>query len=587
MPLLFTMCGIFSILNNTYDEDKISYNFKKGVGRGPENSKLLHVSEKNIWLGFHRLAINGYKDENAEQPFHINNIYLICNGEIYNWKELYNTMGIKGRSNSDCEVIIYLYMKYGIKQTLQMIDGVFAFILYDKNNKSVYVARDTYGVRPLFTMMFTGMNKHSNKISTTISFASELKQLVNLGDFGSVEQFTPGTYSKIAICKDNVITQSKNIPFSKITSFPSNFNSIIKNEDINDACALIKNSLTAAVEKRVRNTEREIACLLSGGLDSSLITALVNKLTPGQKISTWSIGMEGSEDLKYAKMVAKHIGSDHHEIIVSEYDMLSCIESVIYDIESYDTTTVRASIGNWMISKFIKERSDCKVVFNGDGSDEVCGGYLYFHHSPDSIEFDKECRKLLNQIHFFDVLRSDRSISSHGLEARTPFLDRQFVQSYMSINPNLRNHVFLNKCEKFLLRKAFDSDDLLPKEILWRTKEAFSDGVSSNKNSWFEVLQDHIENKIFQHSPNILESQQIYYKKNTPKTLEQLHYRMVFESKFKDMGDIIPRFWMPNFVDATDASARTLNIYKEKMETTEKEDAVIGPKNVKIEISEN
>tara|TARA_B100001059_G_scaffold231007_1_gene266099 strand:- start:225 stop:1973 length:1749 start_codon:yes stop_codon:yes gene_type:complete len=582
------MCGIFSILNNRYDEDKLYFNFKKGIARGPENSKFIHINNKNIWFGFHRLAINGYKDENAEQPFNINGIHLICNGEIYNWKELYNTMGIKGRSNSDCEVIIYLYLKYGIEQTLQMLDGVFAFVLYDEKARLVYVARDTYGIRPLFIKNIAGTNKIANNVSTTVAIASELKQLVNLDNYNNIKQFTPGTYSKFGISQsDNqLFTYPENIPFSKIISFPRHFNTIIKTDDINNACTLIKKSLMSAVEKRVRNTERNIACLLSGGLDSSLITALVNKLTPGRKISTWSIGMEGSEDLKYAKIVANHIGSKHHEIIVTEEDMLSCIETVIYNIESYDTTTVRASIGNWMISKYIKEQSDCKVVFNGDGSDEVCGGYLYFHHSPDSIEFDKECRKLLNQIHFFDVLRSDRSISSHGLEARTPFLDRHFVQSYMSINPNLRNHVFLDKCEKYLLRKAFDDGELLPKEILWRTKEAFSDGVSSSKNSWFEVLQDHIKNNIFEHSPNILESQQIYYRKNKPKTLEQLHYRMVFESKFRNMGDIVPYFWMPNFVDATDASARTLNIYKEKMETTD-DDVVTNSKNIKIELVVN
>ena len=575
------MCGIFSILNNRYTLDKIEFNFKKGEKRGPENSKLININNKNIWFGFHLLAINGYKDENAEQPFNINGIHLICNGEIYNWKELYSTMGITGRSNSDCEVIIYLYLKYGIEQTLQMIDGVFAFVLYDENAKLVYVARDTYGVRPLFIKHVVGFNKITNNTSNTVAFASELKQLMGFDNYNNIKQFTPGTYSKFGISEsyDRVFIYPENIPFSKITSFPNHFNTLMKNNDITNACSLIKNSLTNAVEKRVKNTEREIACLLSGGLDSSLITALVNKLTPGKKISTWSIGMEGSEDLKYAKIVANHIGSEHHEIIVTEQDMLSCIESVIYDIESYDTTTVRASIGNWLISKYIKEHSDCKVVFNGDGSDEVCGGYLYFHYSPDSIDFDKECRKLLNQIHFFDVLRSDRSISSHGLEARTPFLDRQFVQTYMSINPNLRNHVFLDKCEKYLLRKAFDDGELLPKEILWRTKEAFSDGVSSSKNSWFEVLQDHIKNNIFEHAPNILERQQIYYKKKTPKTLEQLHYRMVFESQFKNMGDIIPYFWMPNFVDATDASARTLNIYKEKMGG---DDEITSTTNVEI-----
>jgi asparagine synthase (glutamine-hydrolysing) len=283
-----------------------------------------------------------------------------------------------------------------------------------------------------------------------------------------------------------------------------------------------------------------------------------------KKISTWSIGMPGSEDIKYARLVAEHIGSEHHEIILSEKEFLSSIEEVIYSIESYDTTTVRASIGNWLISKTIRENSDCKVVFNGDGSDEVCGGYMYFHLAPNSIEFDKESKKLLENIHYFDVLRSDRSISVHGLEARTPFLDRHFVNTYLSINPNIRHHAKNKQCEKYLLRKAFDDTDLLPKQVLWRTKEAFSDGVSSLEKSWFTVLQEHIADNVFKNDENI-DSQKQYYVHNTPETQEQLYYRQVFESRFKGCEKVIPYFWMPNFTDAKDASARTLNIYKENM----------------------
>ena len=251
---------------------------------------------------------------------------------------------------------------------------------------------------------------------------------------------------------------------------------------------LIKHSLINAVKKRVNNTDREITCLLSGGLDSSLIAALVRKVTKNKPLHTWSIGLKGSEDLKYAKIVADHIGSIHHSIQLEEEEFLNAIEKVIYDIESYDTTTVRASVGNWLISKYIKEKSDAKVVFNGDGSDEVTGGYMYFHCAPDELEFDKECRRLLNDIHFFDVLRSDRSISSHGLEARTPFLDRSFVQTYLSIPHEIRYHPKNNQCEKYLLREAFRSMGILPNKILFRTKEAFSDGVSKQARSWFQII---------------------------------------------------------------------------------------------------
>ena len=554
------MCGIFSILNNHYDKDLVKYNFNKGKKRGPEYSNIIDVN--NVILGFHRLAINGYNDSNSNQPFNINNIHLICNGEIYNWKELYEIVNVKPHSKSDCEIIIHLYQKYGIKQTLQMLDGVFAFLLYDANNNKIFIARDTYGVRPLF-IKEDYQNNPVEEMSA-ICIASELKQLVGLDKKTNILQFTPGTYSVYDINELFTICSIKEEVFSKPSSFPTSFSNKFSENEINDTCKNIRTSLINSVKKRVDNTQREIACLLSGGLDSSLIAALVNKYKKtDDKLSTWSIGLPGSEDLKYARLVAEHINSDHHEIVVSEEHFLSFIETVIYEIESYDTTTVRASMGNWLISKYIAENSNCKVVFNGDGSDEVCGGYMYFHLAPDSIEFDKECRKLLNNIHLFDVLRSDRSISSHGLEARTPFLDKSFVETYLSINPNMRNHVFMGKCEKYLLRRAFSGNDLLPESVLWRTKEAFSDGVSSNTKSWFSILQEHIQKNVFKTtSNNLLNSQKKFYNFNQPTTFEQLHYRMVFESYYQSQSHLIPHFWMPNYTNATDASARTLDVYK-------------------------
>ena len=549
------MCGIFSILNNNFSKEQVVKNFNKGQPRGPENSKIIELEYPNIFLGFHRLAINGYKDEMSNQPFLIDGIYLICNGEIYNWKKLYSMMNIKGCSNSDCEVIIHMYKKYGIEQTLKMLDGVFAFVLVDTNTNDIYIARDSFGVRPLF------MQNNGSQFM----FASELKQLDGIMNNSEKKQFNPGTYSQIKYTISTNWKNSttfykeiiKNKPFM-VLSVPTN--STFSDNSIYYYCNEINKSLKEAVKKRVNNTDREIACLLSGGLDSSLITALVQKLCPEKELTTWSIGLEGSEDLKYARMVADHLGTKHNEIVISEEEFLSCFESVIYAIESYDTTTVRASIGNWLISKYIKERSNCKVVFNGDGSDEVCGGYMYFHCAPDSIEFDKECKKLLSEIHWFDVLRSDRSISSHGLEARTPFLDTNFVHTYLSIPADIRNHAANGQCEKYLLRKAFDNG-LLPKEVLWRTKEAFSDGVSSQTRPWFQVIQEHIKDKIFNNK--VLNNQYKFYKYNKPETLEQLHYRMVFESYFPNCNlNIIPKFWMPNFVDATDASARTLDVYK-------------------------
>lgn len=531
------MCGIFSIIskNKTVKIEEIIKCFEKGIGRGPEESHLKNVNDR-LLFGFHRLAINGYNDPKSMQPLMFKNCILICNGEIYNWKYLYKIMKIKRNTNSDCEVIIHTYKKYGMLQTLQLLDGVFAFILFDKANNKIFVARDTYGVRPLFWC--EDVDRYL--------FASEMKSLIDLPNRQKkLNQFTPGSCIRIDLStnKTNILT------FSAANSFN---NTTIKTE--HDALTLIRSSLIEAVRKRVDNTDREVACLLSGGLDSSLIAGLVKKMLGMTNLHTFSIGMNESEDLKYAEKVATYIGSIHHTIRLTEQEFLDAIDEVIYSIESYDITTVRASVGNWLVSKFIKENSQAKVIFNGDGSDEVCGGYMYFHAAPDSLEFDKECRRLLNDIHFFDVLRSDRSISSHGLEARTPFLDRCFVQNYLSIPHNIRYHPGKNQCEKYLLRKAFEEMSILPREVLFRTKEAFSDGVSKQSRSWYEIVQEYI-----------VKTKGERYSCLPANEAEKLYYKDVFDRHFPNHGHVIPYFWMPKFVEAKDASARTLKLYADKM----------------------
>jgi asparagine synthase (glutamine-hydrolysing) len=349
--------------------------------------------------------------------------------------------------------------------------------------------------------------------------------------------------------------------------------------------------LKSAVEKRCSTTERPIACLLSGGLDSSLIASLVNDYHVRNNlptIETYSIGLSGSEDLKYAKIVADYLGTKHTEILLTEEDFLNAIPQVIYDIESYDTTTVRASIGNWLLGKYISEHSEAKVIFNGDGSDELTGGYLYMNYAPDQIEFDKECRRLLKDIYAFDVLRSDKSISTHGLEPRTPFLDRSWVQYYMSIPSKLRFHKNSGAMEKFLLRNAFSEKEyknsngyaLLPNQVLMRRKEAFSDGVSKTSRSLYEIIQEFCEDKFIKEelsNYNFISQHEDMYEKIAkcndnmlgvgnyllPQTSEQYYYRKLFEHYYCGMGKILPYFWMPKYVEAKDASARTLAIYNE------------------------
>lgn len=546
------MCGIFALLNHLKYKEKgevvkqevevVRTCFMKGVNRGPEKSNFqVHYTE-DIVMGFHRLAINGYGNALSDQPLYQSNCILICNGEIYNWKQLAEQANVSCSSGSDCEIIIHLYKKYGMDQTLQMLDGVFAFVLWDRSTNNIYVARDTYGVRPLFMWTFT--NFYQKQI---FQFASEMKMGIPHDDNHTiVKQFPPGHLMTFFYSHAKEFRLKEETVFAQPNSF---MNATIQTEA--QATALIHDTLCDAVKKRVDNTDREVACLLSGGLDSSLIAALVSKEynARGKKLHTWSIGMKGSEDLKYAKLVADHIGSIHHSIELSEEEFLDAIETVIYAIESNDTTTVRASVGNWLICKYIREQSDAKVVFNGDGSDEVCGGYLYFHYAPDAIAFDKECRRLLTDIALFDVLRSDRSISSHGLEPRTPFLDRNFVQSYLSIPAKMRAHAQQKKCEKYLLRMAFKDGNILPKEVLWRTKEAFSDGVSQQSRSWYEVIQAFASKRVSMKNPALAE--QAYYD-----SIYQKYYGNLETNKY-----VVPYKWMPKFVNASDASARTLAIY--------------------------
>lgn len=541
------MCGIFAVLNskgymNQSQLLSIREGFIKGKNRGPEESNFEQLTP-NILFGFHRLAINGYEKQSSSQPIKINNCVLICNGEIYNWNYLHNILGIEEETQSDCEIIIHLYKKFGIKYTLNILDGVYSFVLYDMQENKIYIARDPYGIRPLF-ISFNSMNQ--NHFFLVVS--SELKMMHNLiNDFYPANQFTPGTYDIINL----------NYNFSKTSHRYHTINNIQNPlfDRFDLVFDLIRDNLINAVKKRVCNTDREIACLLSGGLDSSLITALVAKIYGAKNLHTWSIGMKGSEDLKYAKMVANYIGTNHHSIELEAIDFINAIEPVIEAIESYDTTTVRASVGNWLICKYIKEFSDAKVIFNGDGSDEVTGGYMFFHYAPNEFEFDKECKRLLENIHYFDVLRSDRCISSHGLEARTPFLDKNFVDSYLSIPAHIRfgnSKLLSSQPEKYLLRKAFDNLNLLPNQVLWRQKEAFSDGISNEKESWFQIIQRFAYNK---------------YKKEdlitTPAEAEKYLYKTIFNKYYSKCENVIPYMWMPKFVDAKDASARTLDIYKQ------------------------
>ena len=344
------MCGIFTYIGDSLTWSDLEKHSRKIKYRGPDNSNMKKIGKK-VLFSFHRLAIMGVSAKGNQPLSHPDekNISIICNGEIYNYKNLAKKFGFKLDTGSDCEIILHLYKKFGIKKTIEFLDGVFMLVLFDRNNNKLFAARDPYGVRP----GFIGYSDDG------VFLASEAKSLTSLCD--KVAPFKPGN-----------IWEYKTNKFHQYY-FPKP-KSLNKNTET-DIIEGIKKRLLEAVKKRMM-ADREVGSLLSGGLDSSLISALVNKFS-NKKLKTFSIGMHNSIDLKYASIVSKHLNTDHYNIEISTKVFLDSIEEVIYNIESYDTTTVRASVGNFLVSEFIRENSDCKVIFNGDGSDEVCGGYLY------------------------------------------------------------------------------------------------------------------------------------------------------------------------------------------------------------------
>ena len=544
------MCGIWACLG-------VIDNCKKHVSRlearGPEGTRIVNVAP-NVTLGFTRLAINGLTDAGM-QPYSNGPLTWICNGEIYNSKDLEKELGLDN-TGSDCHCIGELYMRHrdDLDTFARSLDGVFGLVLYDSERERLIVARDPYGVRPLFV--------GTNFCNDTVVFSSEIKGIGQ--EFDRIEPVLPGTISVYGVLP----TSTKNIFVLKSTSkyhtvpwitnpqfAPPSFTARV------DAALALRYALEEAVYKRML-TDRPVAALLSGGLDSSLIASLVQmnlKQLKQPPLKTFSIGFEGSSDLKHARIVADWIGSDHTEIVMTADEFFNAIPEVIEAIESYDTTTVRASVGNYLIAKKIRALTECKVVFNGDGSDELFGGYLYFKNAPNDQAFHAEAGRLLENIHTFDVLRSDRSISANGLEARTPFLDKQFVAVVRSIHPSLLRPVkdgLDARIEKALLREAFDDGLTLPDEVLWRRKEAFSDGVSGPDKAWYQEIQERV--------PALADDLETTYTYMTPKNAEDYYYRSLYASFYGDAHckATVPYKWMPKWCPETnDPSARTLRVY--------------------------
>jgi asparagine synthase (glutamine-hydrolysing) len=530
------MCGIFGCLKN---RDSLSTNeiefyntcSKKIEQRGPDNTKSITLANK-LHLVFYRLSINDLS-ELGNQPLILDDkYYLICNGEIYNHTFLEKKYGIQTHGRSDCEIILHLYKKFGIKKTLNLISGYFAFILYDLELDVTYVARDPIGVRSLYI----GYNNDIN------CFCSELKGLHDIDNI-TISQFKAGCY-----------WSSESKSYTRYYSYEYKDNKL----SLDNSLIKCRELFTEAVNKRFM-FERPFGVFLSGGLDSSLVASLVAKKNREMgfgRIHTFSIGFSGSTDLKYAKLVADHIDSIHHEVVVTHDDMLKAIPEVIRQTETWDTTTIRASTPMYLLSKYIHENTDIVVIFSGEGSDEASGSYLYFHNAPNKLEFSKECVRLLKDLHFFDCLRCDKSTSAHSLEVRVPFLDKEFLDFYMSVNVHYK--VPKDNMEKWFIRKAFDLDNLLPKEVLWRKKEAFSDGVSSVEKSWYQVIQEFVDKEVT--DSEFCGQNEFYYCR--PLLKESYYYRKLFRQYYPNRDTVVPYYWLPKWSgNITDPSARVLNVY--------------------------
>ena len=550
------MCGIWGFLKNNINKETLINNeillekFNNVGGRGPEDHKYNFLNN-NMILGFHRLKIND-SNELANQPFTtqiLNKEYhLICNGEIYNFIHLKNDYSLIPKSNSDCEVILHLFLLFGadlnaMKKTVNLLKGVFAGGIFevDKNTDEIkmYLFRDRIGVRPMF---------YGRTQATDFGFSSEIKGLSPF--FEHIKVFQPGTIMYLEN-KEGLIRD-----FSIHEYYFYNYN-INKDQQLDVIKSNIKEKFTESVRKRMMS-DRPLCCLLSGGLDSSLVASVLSKISTN-KIHTFCIGMKGGTDFKYAQQVADYIGSIHKEVYFTPEDGCNAIKDVIWATETFDITTIRASVGQYLISKWLKENTEFKVVYIGDGSDELTGGYKYFCKAPDADSLDQECRKLIKEIHLYDALRADRAVSIHGLETRVPFLDSDFVDYYLEIDPEFR--MAKDGIEKYLLRSSFDDGETLPDNVLWREKEAFSDGVSSLKKTWFQIIQEWIDTFV---TDEEYEQNKDKYKVNPPNSKESYYYRKTFDELFGDQyNNVIPHFWLPKWVgNVSEPSARVLDVYK-------------------------
>ena len=521
------MCSIMGYCGHGATPDTIRKYFDQTISRGPDDSRIVETGCG--LLGFHRLAIMGLTPEGM-QPFGLDGSWVVCNGELYGFEKDKQELTEKGytfRSGSDCEILLPLYREYGTGMFARL-DAEFALILYDAETQEYIAARDPIGIRPLY---------YGQDANGAMVFASEPKNLVGLCD--RILPFPPGHYWK----------NGEFVEYSRIWHADT-----VCHDDLDAVCANIHDKLTAGVEKRLV-ADAKVGFLLSGGLDSSLVCAIAARRSD-KPIRTFAIGMEKDAiDLKYAKQVADWIGSEHTEVYMSKEQVLASLEEVIRMLGTFDITTIRASMGMYLLCKWIHENTDLRVILTGEISDELFG-YKYTDFAPDAAAFQEEAEKRIRELHMYDVLRADRCISVNSLEARVPFGDLDFVRYVMAVDPAKKMNVYGKG--KYLLRHAFEGD-YLPHDILYREKAAFSDAVG---HSMVDDLKEYANNY---YTDAEYEEKRKKYRHAMPFTKESLLYREIFEKYYPGQAEMIVDFWMPNRswegCNVNDPSARVLANY--------------------------
>ena len=522
------MCAIMGYTGTDIPQERLWEAFARIKSRGPDDSRALAVPGGTLL--FHRLAIMG-PEPAGMQPFTApDGSAVVCNGELYGFRGLKRRLEAQGyafRSGSDCELLLPLWREYGAEMFAKL-DAEFALVLYNAPTGGFVAARDPLGIRPLY---------YGYSASGHIIFASEPRALLGLAD--KIMPFPPGYCYK----------EGKFECFCDIASVDR-----VCYDDVDTICDNIREKLILAVEKRL-DADVPVGFLLSGGLDSSLVCAIAARLLR-RPIETFAVGMSADAiDLKYARQVAEHIGSHHHEIYLTERDVLDALEEVIWVLGTYDITTIRASLGMYLMCRAIRGTTDVRVLLTGEVSDELFG-YKYTDFAPSPAAFQRESEKRVRELHMYDVLRADRCISANSLEARVPFGDLDFVRYVLSVDPAKKVNVYGKG--KYLLRRAF-AGDYLPESILQREKAAFSDAVG---HSLVDDLRAYAERC---YGDDWREMTEKYRYHAQPFTKESLLYREIFERYYPGQAELVAGFWMPNRswegCDVDDPSARVLSNY--------------------------